>query len=130
MSYCTLIAADKPLPLQEDESCCFGVYEHRYYRDSVNELGYPIKPYQYELSLRESEKALQAFKNYLALAFCSGEVLELWHLWVGMDPGPFYSWSGTMDDLDLDALNAFYDPSGKAGDLCQSRMTITIASLV
>lgn len=126
MSYCTLITADKPLPLREEEVCCFCVYEHSYYRDSVNELGYPIKPYQYELSLRESEGALQAFKDYLALYFSSGEVLELWHLWVGTDPGPFYSWNGSLNDMDIDALKAFRNPSGKVGDLCQSRMTITI----
>ena len=100
MSLCMLIAADKPLPLCNRQTvrtrtvdvdgeiisislaCGFSVEEHIYYRDCVNDMGYSIKPYRYELDICEDETDLQNLKDYLNENFAAGEVAELWGIWV------------------------------------------------
>ena len=83
MSRVCLIAADKPLPLCDRQSertstvrsmgkdftitalRGFRVAEHRYYRAAVELLGYPMKPYQYELELEQHPDDLAHLLEYL-----------------------------------------------------------------
>ena len=48
MSRVYVLASDKPLA---------GMEELNYYRHAVEELGYPMKPFRYELSLEKRKKA-------------------------------------------------------------------------
>ena len=145
MSRVLLIAADKPLPLcnkQEERTVVsqfggeeywvtclsgFRVSEHAYYRPAVDDLGYAIKPFQYELDLEEHEKDLKNLLNYLRENFVFGETVELWNLWVGDDqdskPVPY---AGNLLDFDMDTLKQFLKPMLDNGILGQCRMTITI----
>ena len=144
MSRVMLIAADKPLPL-----CChheirtkyvviegkthtisfprgFQVSEHSYYRDCVDGLGFPMKPYQYELDLELNESDLHHLRIYLSENFSAGETVELWSIWQSNEFGkcpPHYV--GTLADVDMETLEQFLwdDPTGDPG---QCWLTITI----
>ena len=50
MSRVYVLASDRPLT---------GMEELSYYRRAVEELGYPMKPFRYELSLENKEKDLE-----------------------------------------------------------------------
>ena len=145
MSRVYLIAADKPLPLCDCQkertsthmvsgkpftiSCVqgFRVAEHHYYRDAVDALEYPIKPYQYELSLELHEKDLAHLKEYLIQNFQPGETVELWNIWVGADQsGSLPHYRGSMKDFDMETMEQFLTPGLKTGSPGQCRITITI----
>ena len=142
MSRVLLIAADKPLPLCDKQTertrtvtlsgkaftitamGGFSVSEHSYYRSCVDELGYPMKPYQYELSVETQNEDLADFKAYLEEQLTPGEEIELWNLWVGDEPVPLTRLIGKWEDFDLDTLKQFDRPSGYINAPGQCRMTI------
>ena len=145
MSRVLLLAADKPLPLCDRQTertrtvslsgktftitamGGFAVREHSYYRSSVDELGYPMKPYQYELEIEIGEEDLADFRAYLEEQFASGEEIELWNLWVGDDDlGHVPHYRGPMADFDLDTLAQFERPPHPDGGIGQCCMTIVI----
>ena len=145
MSIVHLIAADKPLPLcdrQEERASThmvsgtpftlsvvqgFRVAEHRYYRHAVDVLDYPLKPYQYELSLELHEKDLVHLKEYLSQNLQSGEAVELWSIWVGIDPsGCLPHYRGRLEDFDMETMEQFLNPGLEHGVPGQCRITITI----
>ena len=145
MSRVHLIAADKPLPLcdqQEERTSThmvsgksftisfvrgFRVSEHHYYRCAVDRLGYSMKSWQYELEAEVHETDLSHLKSYLRENFRSGEVAELWSLWVGNDRSDsFPHYSCRLEDLDLGILERFLNPGLKGGVPDQCRLTITI----
>lgn len=139
MSRVILIAADKPLLLcsrQEvrtktlklpngedfviDYEAGFQVEEHSYYRYAVDELGYSMKPCQYELSFEEVEKDLHDLCSYLRENFTPGETVELWSVWVGDEPHPeLLRRSKPAAEVDMALLNEL----NWADQLC---ITITI----
>lgn len=122
MSRVYLLAADKELPpcdFQEPCTSCSGGYtvtllqgfkveELSYYRQGVEELGYPMKPFRYELSMQNEEEDLKNLRAYLEENFSRGEVVELWSVWVGdvnkKCPPRF---RGRLEELDLEALEQF-----------------------
>ena len=129
MSQVRLLAADRPLPLcdqQEEHTSTvmvrgepvsitiprgFLVEEHLYYRSAVDALDYPIKPWRYELELEAEEADLNALKAYLAENLHPGETAELWSIWLSDDVGkrpPHYR--GTLADFDLETLRQFLEP--------------------
>jgi len=145
MSRVYLIAADKPLPLCDRQnvrtstymvtgkpftiSCMQGfcVAEHRYYRHAVDILEYPIKPYQYELSLELHEDDLAHLQEYLSQNFQAGETVELWSIWVGIDQsGRLPHYSGLLKDFDMEIMEQFLKPGLENGAPGQCRITITI----
>ena len=145
MSRVHLIAADKPLPLcdlQEVRTSTsvvsgetytisflrgFRVTEHRYYRSAVDSLEYPIKPYQYELGLELHEKDLAHLKEYLTQNFLSGETVELWSIWVGIDQsGRLPHYSGNLKDFDMETMEQFLNPDPANNAPGQCWITITI----
>ena len=145
MSRVHLIAADKPLPLcdrQEERTSThmvsgkpftisfvrgFRVAEHRYYRHAVDVLGYPIKPFQYELELEFCEEDLAHLKEYLSQNFRSGETVELWSIWVGIDQsGSLPHYRGFLKDFDMETMEQFLKPGLENGAPGQCRITITI----
>ena len=122
MSRVYLLAADKELPpcdFQEPCTSCSGGYtvtllqgfkveELSYYCQGVEELGYPMKPFRYELSMQNEEEDLKNLRAYLEENFSRGEVVELWSVWVGdvnkKCPPRF---QGRLEELDLEALEQF-----------------------
>lgn len=122
MSCVYLLAADKELPLVNCQEfrvktvrkveigtdAGFKLEPHRYYRESVDELGYPMKHYQYELSLEADERDLANLKHYLAEHFSPGETVELWHLWVGEHPR-LTRCHGSLSEFDMDTVRQFLD---------------------
>ena len=145
MSRVHLIAADKPLPLCDQQEVRtstntvsgktftisflqgFRISEHRYYRYAVDLLEYPIKPFQYELELELHEDDLAHLKKYLSQNFQSGETVELWNIWVGIDQSshlPHYS--GSLQNFDMETLAQFLTPGLTGSMPGQCRMTITI----
>lgn len=124
MSRVLLIAADKPLPLwmfdqqirrtTEDIPnpvlCGFSVFENRYYRQAVDDLGYPMKPYQYELYMYSDEADFSDLREYLREHFVPGETVELWNVWVGdVNPPKPPHFSGMFEDFDLDTLKQLFE---------------------
>ncbi len=112
MSRVYVLAADRPLP---------GLRELDYYRQAVEELGYPMKPCRYELELKNGETALRNVQACLEKHFSQGETLELWSVWLSGDlnkkcPPRF---RGRLEDFDMDALEQFLTSK----ELC---FTITI----
>ena len=100
MSRVYVLAADKPLT---------GLEELNYYRQAVEELGYPMKTFRYELSMENKEKELEDLRSCLAENFSSGESLELWSIWLSGDvnkkcPPRF---RGRLADFDSEALEQF-----------------------
>ena len=145
MSRVYLIAADKPLPLcdqQEERTSTqmvsgkpftisfvrgFRVAEHRYYRSAVDVLQLPLKPFQYELDLELHEDDLMHLNDYLSRNFESGETVELWSIWVGIDQsGRIPHYSGLLKDFDMETLDQLLNPGLENGAPGQCRITITI----
>ena len=132
MSCVYLLAADKELPFvnyQEFRTktvhkteigmdAGFKLEPHRYYRDAVDELSYPMKHYQYELSLEADERNLDNLKKYLAQHLSARETVELWHLWVG-EHRRLARYHGSLADFDLDTVKQFLEAE-------QACFTITI----
>ena len=105
----------------------FRVFEHAYYRDAVEALGYNISPYQYELELEHCEDDLAHLKAYLQEHFSAGEKVELWNVWVGTDDlGRPTHYCGDLHDFDMDTLQQFLFPPYPDGGLGQCRMTVTV----
>ena len=138
MSRVLLIASDKSLPLC---SFCevrtktfviegephtisfprgFQVSEHSYYRSCVDEFGYPIKPYSYELDFEAYETDLANLKAYLSEHLTFGDQIQLWSIWISDLPerNPIRS-SIPLEKLDCTVLEQLL----QADDLC---ITITI----
>ena len=99
MSRVYVLAADRELPELEPLS---------YYRQAVEELGYPMKPFRYELSMENKEHDLEHLRACLEANFSRGDTLELWSVWVGdvnkKCPPRF---RGRLADFDLEALEQF-----------------------
>ncbi len=126
MSQVLLIAADKPLPLcdyQENRTHQIRmggrpmsltlteglkVEEHYYYRDAVAELGFPMRPCQYELSLTQAEKDLWRLQDYLEHNLAPGERAELWSVRVGGEPGQLRWQKLRLKELNMDALGLLF----------------------
>ena len=133
MSCVYLLAADRELPLvncQEFRTktirkvevgmdAGFKLEPHQYYRRSVDELGYPMKHYRYELSLEADQRDLDSLKRYLSQHVSPGETVELWHLWVGSEHPRLVRFHGTLSDFDMDTVRQFLDTE-------QSCFTVTI----
>ena len=144
MSRVLLIAADKPLPLcyhheirtktiEADGTSYtislprgFQVSEHTYYRDSVNSLNFPIKPYQYELDLELNETDLHHLRAYLSENFSAGETAELWNIWQSHDFGrcPTH-YAGRLEHFNMETLEQFLQES-QSGEPGQCWLTVTI----
>lgn len=122
MSYVTLLAADKPLPLYEAptprvrwiksgghrvsiEENGFTVLKHEYYRTAVEDLGLTMKPCQYELDLRATKDDLNELETYLRENLAPGESVELWGLWVGGEEERLTRYRGPLDALNLETLD-------------------------
>lgn len=100
MSRVYMLASDEPLA---------GMEELNYYRQAVEELGYPMKPFRYELVLESKETDLENLRGCLEKNFLPGETLELWSVWLSGDvnkkrPPRF---QGRLTDFDMDALEQF-----------------------
>jgi len=146
MSRVMLIAADKPLPccdfqvmrtktitiptgqqFQVSAPAGFLVEEHSYHRHAVEELHLAMKPYQVEFSLQEDKSDLLHLKQYLAKNFTTGEDVELWNLWVGVDRDDrVFHYQKRLCDFDLEAMEQFLDATLDHGTFSQRRLTITI----
>ena len=99
MSRVYVLASDKPLA---------GMEELNYYRHAVEELGYPMKPFRYELSLEKEEEGLTNLRACLEANFSPGETLELWNVWVGdVDKKCPTRFRGRLEDFDMEALEQF-----------------------
>lgn len=122
MSRVYLLAADKELPLcdfQKPRASHAGGYAVtlqrgfkveplHYYRHAVEELGYPMKPFRYELSLEKEEEGLTNLRACLEANFSPGETLELWNVWVGdVDKKCPTRFRGRLEDFDMEALEQF-----------------------
>ena len=154
MSRVLLITADKPLPLcdrQEERTTViefpvaaplaeklggsftvttvdgFKVDEHSYYRAAVDELGYSMKPYQYELQLQTCETDVSHLKEYLSANLAPGEEAELWNLWVGRSrDNNVLALHTPAKELTPDSLARFLEPPHPDGGIGQCRMTVTV----
>ena len=122
MSRVYILAADKELPLcdvQKPRASHAGGYavtlqrgfkveSLHYYRHAVEELGYPMKPFRYELSLEKEEEGLTNLRACLEANFSPGETLELWNVWVGdVDKKCPTRFRGRLEDFDMEALEQF-----------------------
>ena len=99
MSRVYVLASDRPLT---------GMEELSYYSRAVEELGYPMKPFRYELSLENKEKDLENLRTCLEKNFSPRETLELWNVWVGdvnKKCPPRYG--GRLTDFDRETLEQF-----------------------
>ncbi|MCI8304875.1 MAG: hypothetical protein HFF52_09700 [Lawsonibacter sp.] len=97
MSRVYVLAADKELS---------GLEPLSYYRQAVEELGYPMRPFRYELLLENKEGDLEYLRHRLEKDFSPGEVVELWSVWLSGDvnkrcPPRF---RGRLADFDMEAL--------------------------
>ena len=144
MSQVLLLTADKELPLCSRQSertktfpvsgetfsvttlSGFRVDAHSYYRSAVEELGYDMKPYRYELELECCEEDLAHLLSYLRENFACGEEVELWNLWVGGDTSKPVRFRGELSDFDMDTLAQFLHPSPRHGSTGECCMTITL----
>ena len=145
MSAVMLLCADHPLPLYDSGVCrtganscmghtvtaetsAFSVRAHSYYRDAVDELELPLKPWQYEVSLAATPEDGAQLRTYLAQNLASGETVELWNLWVGADrQRNMPRFRGRLADLDEQTLEQFCcPPLPWPGAPWQCRMTIEI----
>ena len=118
MSRVYLIAADKPLPLYDCRSmrtrsarggsitmeCGFAVEEHAYYRTAVDDLGYGMKPFRYELQLDDAAEDLPLLREYLSAQFSPGESVELWSLWLGGGETRPKRYRGAFAEFDRDTV--------------------------
>lgn len=118
MSLVLLIASNLPLPacdLQEEREYRHGNEVLRcpgglkiepllYYRDAVEDLAFPMKPWRYELSIDPIAEDCTHLRQYLKENVEPGATLELWSLWVGGGPGRLHRFRGTLAELDPQAL--------------------------
>ena len=137
MSHVSLIAADRPLPLEEPEEMAgpggFRVLPHVYYRDAEDALGLERKPFAYELDLDRSQSSLAGLLSYLRKNLSSGVVAELWSRWVGEGGGtrPRH-YRGKVSDFDLETLEMLtelqYEPdlTGEFPDGLISQVCLTV----
>ncbi|MBQ1834281.1 MAG: hypothetical protein II111_01030 [Oscillospiraceae bacterium] len=123
MSRIYLLAADKPLPLCDFQemrehqidgnlivfAAGFAVSELEYYREAVEELELPLKPYRYGLSLEHRGADLRRLTDYLRENLLPGEEVELCALWLGGGPGKLRRYRGTLEELDMDALGMLFE---------------------
>ncbi len=127
MSRVMLVAADRSLPACDRQTerthisrvdgkdyavACmagFQLIEHSYYRWAVDELGYPMKPFRYELSMEHCETDLRYLVAYLREQVPSGEEVELWSVWVGGERETLRRFRGTLEEFDLDALGKLFE---------------------
>lgn len=138
MSQVSLLAADRPMPLYASperrtrlvstpsgtltvDEDGFSVAEHQYYRHGVDILALRLKPFQYELNLRDTPQDLRWLRTYLESSCVPGEQVELWNLWVGAEDAPcrVLRFSGSLAALGLDTLKQLYER-------CQTCITIEI----
>ncbi len=134
MSRIYLLAADKPLPLCDFQemrehqiggnvvafAAGFAVSEPAYYRAAVEELGLPLKPYWYELSLELRGADLRRLTDYLTENLLPGEEVELWAVRIGGEPGEARRYRGTLAELDMEALGMLFEGDGlfEDGQIC------------
>lgn len=132
MSQVMLIAADKPLPLcdyQENRTHQismggqplsitltegFKVGEHYYYRDAVEALGFPMRPFRYELSLEYVERDLWRLQDFLEYHLVPEERAELWSVQVGGETGQLRWRQLRLKELNMDALGLLFS----GGPIC------------
>ena len=145
MSHVMLIAADRELPLldhvretrYENGRFTFAngmrVLKHEYYRWAVDELGFELKPYQYELDIVQHENDLRSLIDYLSESFSPGEEVELWSLWVGSGGGErLRCYRGRLSEFDWDTLGMLTelqyetDLTGEYPDGLISQICITV----
>ena len=122
MSRVYVLAAGKELPLcdrQQPRTTQRGGYAVTfdrgftvepldYYRRAVEDLGYPMKPFRYALSLEKEETDLANLRAYLEENCTWGEVVELWSVWVGdVDKRCPPRFGGGLAEFDLEALEQF-----------------------
>lgn len=108
MSRVYLLAADKPLPAYTSEN--FQTAPLEYYRQAVDELGYPMKPYRCELSLEKNERSVRNLRVCLEEHCSHGDCVELWSVWVGdVDRKCPPRFQGELEDFDLETLEQFLD---------------------
>jgi len=122
MSRVYVLASDRQLPPQDSQQprakVCKGVSVTTpggfkvepldYYRQAVEDLGYPMKPYRYEFELEKEETDLQNLRSYLEEHFSPGETLELWSVWVGdVKPKCPPRFQGRLADFDRETLEQF-----------------------
>lgn len=99
MSRVYVLAADKPL---------VGFEKLNYYRQAVEELGYPMRPFQYEVSIENGEKDLENLRARLRKNCSAGETVELWSVWVGdVNKKRPVRFQGHLSQLDQEALEQF-----------------------
>ncbi len=136
MSQVTLLTADHPLPqfasgehrirtvstpdgtlrVEEDG---FSVVPLTYYKSAVEDLALAIKPFRYELDLRDTPQDLLCLRSYLSAYGSPGEQIELWNLWVGGEDNSVRHFSGAFRDFDLETLKQLLET-------WQTCITITI----
>lgn len=99
MSRVYVLAADKPMPELPPLD---------YYRQAVEELGYPMRPYRYEVSLENGARDLENLQACLRESFAPGETVELWSVWVGdVNKKRPLRFQGRLADFDREALEQF-----------------------
>ena len=128
MSQVTLLAADHSLPQSASderrvrtvsypggtltvEEDGFSVAPHKYYLEAVEDLALDMKPFRYELDLRDTPHDLRCLRAYLTAHCVPGEQVELWNLWVGNEPLRVRRFSGNLKDFDLDTLQQLLERS-------------------
>ena len=112
----TVSTPDGTLRVEEDG---FSVVPLTYYKSAIEDLALAMKPFRYELDLRDTPQDLLCLRSYLS-AYCSpGEQIELWNLWVGGGDDPVRHFSGAFRDFDLETLKQLLET-------WQTCVTITI----
>ena len=118
MSHVILLCADRPLPLYDShtrrvrtegavtvERDGFSVRADEYYRQAVEELGFPMKLCRYELDLEPTDQDAGLLRGYLEQNLRPGEEAQLWSVWVPRYPEDGLSrYRGRLEDLDREAL--------------------------
>ena len=136
MSQVILMTADHPLPqfasgerrirtvstpggtlrVEEDG---FSVALLTYYKSAAEDLALAMKPFRYELDLRDTPQDVLWLRSYLSTYCSSGEQIELWNLWVGGEENFVRRFSGAFRDFDLETLKQLLET-------WQTCVTITI----
>ncbi len=148
MSKVLLIAADRPLPLEDHQDfrehrsgrtvmsyvAGFQVAPLDYWRNAVEALDFEILPFRYELQLEHCQEDLDQLISYLCTNLFTGDSVELWSLWLGSDGAPRpRRYQGTIADFDLETLGMLTetltepdpDPESDRGELiCQVCVSI------
>lgn len=99
MSRVYVLAADRPVS---------GLPPLDYYRQAVEELGYPMRPRRYEIPMEGGAEDLENLQACLREDFSPGEILELWSVWVGdVNKKRPVRFRGRLADFDREALEQF-----------------------